>query len=79
MAKVKVFSTKVCPYCVVLKQFLSDNKIEFEDLDVSENEEARKEMIDKTEQMGVPVIEIDNEIVIGFDKKKISELLEIKE
>jgi glutaredoxin-like YruB-family protein len=79
MKKVKVFSTKFCPPCIVLKQFLNDNKIEFEAFDVSENEEARKEMIEKTGQMGVPVIEIDNEIVIGFDKVKISELLGIKE
>lgn len=79
MAKVRVFSTKVCPYCVVLKQFLNDNKIEFEDLDVSENEEARKEMIEKTGQMGVPVIQIDNEIIVGFNKPKLSQLLGIKE
>jgi len=79
MPKIRVFSTKVCPHCVVLKQFLNDNKIEFEDLDVSENEEARKEMVEKTRQMGVPVIEIDGQFVIGFDKKKISELLGIKE
>jgi len=56
MKKIRVFSTKFCPHCVVLKQFLNDNKIEFEDIDVSENEEARKEMIEKTIQMGVPVI-----------------------
>lgn len=79
MAKVRVFSTKICPYCVVLKQFLNDNKIEFEDLDVSENEEARKEMIEKTGQMSVPVIQIDNEIVVGFNKPKLSQLLGIKE
>jgi len=79
MAKVRVFSTKTCPYCVVLKQFLNDNKIEFEDLDVSENEEARKEMIEKTGQMGVPVIQVDNEIVVGFNKPKLSQLLGIKE
>ncbi len=79
MAKVRVFSTKVCPYCVTLKQFLNDNKIEFEDLDVSENEEARKEMIEKTGQMGVPVIQIDDEIVVGFNKPKILQLLGIKE
>ncbi|MCP6718214.1 MAG: NrdH-redoxin [Patescibacteria group bacterium] len=79
MSKTRVFSTKVCPYCIVLKQFLNDNKIEFEDLDVSENEEARKEMVEKTKQMGVPVIEIGGQFVIGFDKKKISELLGIKE
>ncbi len=79
MPKTRVFSTKVCPYCIVLKQFLNDNNIEFEDLDVSEDEEARKEMVEKTRQMGVPVIEIDGQFVVGFDKKKISELLGIKE
>ncbi len=79
MKKIRVFSTKSCSYCVILKQFLNDKKIEFEDIDVAENEEARKEMIEKTGQMGVPVIEIDNDIVIGFDKVKILELLGIKE
>jgi glutaredoxin-like YruB-family protein len=79
MKKIRVFSTTSCPYCVILKQFLNDKKIEFEDINVAENEEARKEMIEKTGQMGVPAIEIDNEIVIGFDKVKISELLGIKE
>ena len=79
MAKIRVFSTKVCPHCIVLKQFLNDNKIEFEDLDVTENKEAGKEMIEKSGQMGVPVIEINNEIVVGFNKEKILELLGIKE
>ena len=78
MAKVKVYSTSMCPYCVVLKKFLEEHNIEFEDIDVSQNEEAAKEMIEKSGQMGVPIIEINGEIVVGFEKEKISTLLNIK-
>jgi len=75
---VKVYSTPMCPYCVVLKKFLEEHNIEFEDVDVSQNEEAAKEIIEKSGQMRVPVIEINGEIVVGFDKEKISTLLNIK-
>jgi len=68
---VKVYSTPICPYCVVLKKFLGEHNIEFEDVDVSQNEEAAKEIIEKSGQMRVPVIEINGEIVVGFDKEKI--------
>jgi len=74
---VRVFSTESCPFCVALKDFLKDNKIEFEDIDVSDNEAAQKEMIDKSGQMGVPVVEIDGQIVVGFDQDKIKSLLKI--
>lgn len=76
---VKVYSTPFCSYCVTLKAFLNEHSIEFEDIDVSVNKKAAQEMIRKTEQTGVPVIEIDDQIVIGFDRDKISELLNIKE
>ena len=76
---VKVFSTQTCPYCFVLKEFLKQHDIEFEDIDVGLDETAREEMIEKSGQMGVPVIEIDGQIVVGFDKKRISQLLKIKE
>ncbi|MDD3399539.1 MAG: glutaredoxin domain-containing protein [Candidatus Paceibacterota bacterium] len=78
MPKVRVFSTPACPYCVTLKEFLKENNIEFEDINVAEDAKAREEMINKTNQMGVPVVDIDGEIVIGFDKGKISSLLGIK-
>lgn len=77
MPKVRVFSTKMCPYCLTLKEFLKEKNIEFEDIDVAENAEARKEMIEKSGQMAVPIVEIDGEIIIGFDKEKISKLLNI--
>jgi len=75
---VKVYSTPACPYCVALKNFLKENKIDFEDIDVSQDEKAREEMIQKTGQMGVPVIEINSEFIVGFDKERISQLLNIK-
>ena len=76
---VKIFSTKTCPYCFTLKEFLKEHNIEFEDIDVSEDEKALQEMIQKSGQLGVPVIEIDGQIVVGFDKARISELLNIKD
>lgn len=75
--KVTVYSTPTCPFCIRVKQFLKESNVQFEDIDVSENEEKAQEMISRSGQMGVPVIEIDNEMVIGFDKEKIKELLGI--
>jgi len=77
MPKVKVFSTSMCPYCVTLKEFLKEKNIEFEDIDVSQDKAALDEMIEKSGQMGVPVIEIDGEIVVGFDREKIIRSLKI--
>jgi len=78
-SKIRVFSAPGCPYCYTLKEFLKEHNIEFEDIDVSKDEKALKEMIEKSGQMGVPVVDIDGEIVIGFDKEKICQLLNIKE
>ena len=75
MVKAKVYSTKTCPYCVQVKQYLDDKGVEYEEIDVSEDEEGRNRMVEKTNQMGVPVIEIDEEFIIGFDKNKLNELL----
>jgi len=74
---VKVYSTITCPYCVTLKEFLKEHNIEFEDIDVSQDEKARDEMVEKSGQMGVPVVDINGEIVVGFDKEKINQLLKI--
>ena len=77
--KVQVFTTPMCPFCYTLKEFLKEHNIEFEEIDVSQDEKAREEMIKKTGKMEVPAIEIDRQIVVGFDKKKISKLLKLKE
>lgn len=79
MAKIRIFSTPTCPYCVTLKEFLKEKGFEFEDINVAADVKAREEMIQKSQQMGVPVIEIDGQIVIGFDRKKIVELLKIED
>ena len=79
MAKnVTVYSTPTCPFCIRAKQYLKDNKIQFEDIDVSENHEKAQEMIKKSGQMGVPVLEIGAKIIVGFDKDKIKDALGIK-
>jgi glutaredoxin 3 len=77
--KVIVYSTPTCPYCVMVKKYLKENNVEFQDINVAEDQEKAKEMVDKTGQMGVPVVQIENEYVIGFDKDKINELLGIEE
>ncbi len=79
MPKVRVFSTQMCPYCTTLKEFLKEHNIEFEDIDPSEDKAALDEMVKKSGQMGVPVVDIDGQIIIGFDKEKICELLNIKD
>jgi glutaredoxin-like YruB-family protein len=77
MANVKIYSTPTCPYCKMAKHFLTENNIQFEDADVSSNQAAAQEMISKSGQMGVPVLDIDGQIVVGFNKGKIKELLKI--
>ena len=75
--KVKIYSTAACPYCIRAKQFLKENNIVFEDVDVSGNKAAAEEMIRKTGQMGVPVLDIEGEIIVGFDREKIKQTLGI--
>lgn len=77
--KVTVYSTPTCPWCVRVKDFLKEHKVEFKDIDVSTDHDAAHKMIEKSGQTGVPVIEIDDKIIVGFDKDKISKLLGIKE
>ena len=79
MPKVRLFTSPSCPFCYSLKDFLKEKGIEFEEIDVSKDEKAKEEMIKKTGKMEVPAIEIDRQIVVGFDKKKIVQLLNIKE
>lgn len=77
MPKIKIYSTPTCPYCVTLKEFLKSKSIAFEDVNVASDAQAREEMIQKSGQMGVPVVDIDGEIIVGFDKERISKLLNI--
>lgn len=79
MQKVRIFSTPTCIYCNALKKFLKERNIEFEDINVLENRDALKEMVERSGQMGVPVVDINGEIIIGFDRERISNLLNIKD
>lgn len=79
MAKIKVYSTKQCFWCIKLKDFLKQKNIEFEEHDVSSDRAAAKEMIVKSGQKGVPVIDINGKIIVGFDKEAIeAELKKIR-
>ena len=78
MPSVKIYSTPSCPWCKRAKEFLKENKISFKDIDVAGNEKASKEMIEKSGQMGVPVIDIDGKIIVGFDEAKLKDLLNLK-
>ncbi len=75
MAQVKVYSTPTCPYCIRAKKYLSDKGIVFENIDVSADEEALKQMVDVSGQMGVPVLVIDGEVIVGFDQARIDQKL----
>ncbi len=79
MPKVRVFSTPFCPYCLTLKEFLKEREIDFEDIDVTENEIALDEMVKKSGQTAVPVIEIGGQVVVGFERDEISKLLGIED
>jgi glutaredoxin 3 len=73
--KITVYSTPTCPYCIRAKQFLREQNVLFEDIDVSANDQAAEAMIQKSGQMGVPVLDINGEIIVGFDKAKITQAL----
>ena len=77
--KVRLFSTPACPYCFTLKEFFKEKNIDFEEIDVSKDKKALDEIIEKSGRMEAPIVEIDNEIVVGFDKERIVKLLNIKE
>lgn len=74
---VKVYTTNSCPWCVKVKEYLKENEVSFNEINVSGNREAAMEMIQKTGQRGVPVLDIDGSFVVGFDKAKIDNLLKL--
>ena len=76
---VKIYSTPTCVYCKTLKGYLKKNLIEFEDIDISKDEKQLQTMIKDSGQMAVPVVDIDGEIIIGFDKEKIDKLLNLNQ
>jgi len=75
MKNVTIYSTPTCHFCRLAKDFFKANNVAYTEYDVANNLEKRKEMIEKSGQMGVPVIIIDNELIVGFDKPQISKML----
>ena len=73
-----VYSTQWCPWCKLAKEFLKENKIKFKEIDVGEDHKAAQEMVEKSGQSGVPVIDVDGKIIIGFDKEKLKKALKLK-
>lgn len=73
--EIKVYSTPTCPYCMKAKEYLSSKGVAFQNLDVSQNQAALEEMVKTTGQMGVPVIVVDGEAIVGFDKARLDSLL----
>jgi len=77
-ATVIIYSTPVCHFCHTAKDFFKENDIAYTEYDVAADADKRQEMIDLTGQMGVPVIRIKEDVIIGYDEPKLRELLEIK-
>lgn len=75
MANVTIYTTPTCVYCKMAKEFFAQNNISYTERDVAADASARDDMIKRSGQMGVPVIDIDGQLVIGFDKDKIVQLL----
>ena len=78
MQKITIYTTPTCVYCKMTKAFFKENNVQYEEKDVSTDATARDEMIAKSNQMGVPVIDVDGELTVGFDKERLFQLLNIK-
>ncbi|TSD05602.1 MAG: glutaredoxin [Parcubacteria group bacterium Greene0714_7] len=78
MKSVTIYSTPTCSYCRAAKAFFKDNNVTYQEKDVAGDVAARDEMIIKSHQMGVPVIDIDGSVTVGFDESRLREMLEIK-
>lgn len=77
--KVTVYSTPTCPYCKLTKDFLKENSIAFADVDVSSDPSMANEMVKKSGQMGVPVIDVDGAIIVGWNKNALEDALGLKQ
>lgn len=78
MPKITIYTTPTCMYCKMTKAFFKEKNVTYEERDVSVDAKARDEMIAKSNQMGVPVIDVDGQITVGFDKERLQQLIGIK-
>lgn len=76
--KVRIFTTSSCPYCKMTEDFLKDNKVKFKKISVENDPNALKEMINKSGQTGVPVLDINGTIIVGFDTERIKKTLKLR-
>lgn len=78
MHKVTIYTTPTCAYCKMAKEYFNQNNINYEEKNVLTDLKAREYMIHKSGQMGVPVIDVDGNLIVGFDRRRLSELLGIR-
>lgn len=78
MAKVTIYTTPTCPWCKATKKFFQDNGVQYEEKDVAADLAARQDMIQKSGQMAVPVIDIDGRIIVGYDEHQLRDALNLK-
>lgn len=75
MSNVTIYTTPTCGYCHMAKQYLAENQVQFEEKNVAMDHAAAQEMVQKSNQMGVPVIDVGGQIIIGFDQPRLAQLL----
>lgn len=77
MAKVKIYTTTVCPYCRMAKDFFTKNNVEYEEHNVALDESKLHEMVQKSHQWGVPVIDVEGQIIVGFNRGELEKALKV--
>ena len=77
MSTIILYTTPTCVYCGMVKEFFKDNKIKFKEIDVTKYDKAAQDMVKKSGGFSVPVIDVDGQIVVGFDKQKLKKLLKV--
>ena len=75
MANVTIYTTPTCTYCKMTKAFFKENNVEYKEVDVAADQSKAQDMFEKSGQMGVPVVEIDGKIIVGFDKEALKQAL----
>lgn len=75
MKNVLIYTTSTCAYCKMTKEYLKENNVPYKEKNVESDEKAREEMVEKSHQLGVPVIDIDGEIFVGFDREGLAKAL----
>ena len=76
--EVKIYTTPSCPYCQMAKDFMKEKGVEFKEINVAQDQQAREYMVQKSGQIGVPVIEKNSQFAVGFNKPKLAELLGVE-